>query len=234
MTEPEQEPGASARAADCDTLPLPWMPDFLAALGETGNVRHSARLAGISQTTAYDARKAAPGFAAAWKAAIDGKEYGRAGFQLQAPLVAPAAPVPATPPPDWCVCFLAALAETSSVIAAAALARVTPQNAYHRRRTDPEFAAQWLAALHEGYDHLEMELVGYLRGHAPRRKMDVAGALRLLAAHRETVERRRALIEEEDEQAVLDSIDRFIDDMRLRRAANDAIVIEMRADDGAD
>ena len=63
--------------------------------------------------------------------------------------------------------------------------------------------------------------------------MDVAGALRLLAAHRETVERRRALSEEEDEQAVLDSIDRFIDEMRERRAANTAILSAAESADGA-
>lgn len=234
MTEPELRRGASACAADPEPTPLRWKDDFLAALAETGNIRHSARIAGISQTTAYDARKAHPEFAAEWKAAIDGKEYGRPGFQLQAPLLSPEAPVPETPPQGWRECFLEALAETSSVIAAAALARVAAQSAYRLRRTDPEFAAQWLAALHEGYDHLEMELLGYLRGTAPRRKMDVLAALRLLAAHRETVERRRALDEEEDEEAVLESIDRFIDEMRVRRAANNAILIETEQADGAE
>jgi hypothetical protein len=64
--------------------------------------------------------------------------------------------------------------------------------------------------------------------------MDVPAALRLLAAHRDTVERRRAVNAEEDEQALLESIDRFIDDMRERRAANTAILIEAKADDGAE
>jgi hypothetical protein len=59
--------------------------------------------------------------------------------------------------------------------------------------------------------------------------MDVAASLRLLAAHRETVERRRSLTEDEDEQEVLDSIDRFIDEMRERRAANEAILTETEA-----
>ncbi|MNC93592.1 hypothetical protein D3C83_102550 [compost metagenome] len=79
-----------------------------------------------------------------------------------------------------------------------------------------------------------MELVGYLRNPAPRWKMDVAGALGLLAAHRDTVERRRALDEEDDEQAVLESIDRFIDDMRERRAANAAILIDVERGDDAE
>jgi hypothetical protein len=76
---------------------------------------------------------------------------------------------------------------------------------------------EWQAALHEGYDMLEMELLGYLRDPQPERKMEVAAALRLLAAHRETVERRRALAAEEDDEALLESIDRFIDDMAERR-----------------
>jgi hypothetical protein len=54
--------------------------------------------------------------------------------------------------------------------------------------------------------------------------MDVPSALRLLAAHRATVERERALREDDDEQAVLDSIDSFLEDMRQRRLANTAIL----------
>ena len=212
---------------------LAWMADFLAALGETGNIRHSTRMAGISQTTAYGARKTHPDFDAAWQAAIAGKEYGRPRFRLRAPLPSPAAPVPDTPPRGWRKRFVEALAETSNVVEAAARAQVAPQSAYRRRRTDPEFAAQWLAALHEGYDHLEMELVGYLRDPAPTRKMDVAGALRLLAAHRETVERRRAFDDEEDEQAIRESIDAFLEGMRQRRLANEALLIETQAPDVA-
>lgn len=247
MTEPEQGPGASARVADpeqepdasADTAapeptPLPWMPKFIAVLGETGNVRHSARMAGISQTTAYTGRKNHSGFADAWDDAITGKEYGRPGFRRQAPLPPAAAPTATGRTGRWRSPFLEALAETSSVIAAAALAGVTPQNAYHLRRTDPKFAAKWLAALHEGYDNLEMELLGYLRDPSPRRKMDVAGALRLLAAHRATVERRRALEEEEDEQAVRESLDAFLEGLRQRRLANQAILIEADSADVAE
>ena len=62
--------------------------------------------------------------------------------------------------------------------------------------------------------------------------MDVAAALRLLAAHRETVERRRALNAEDDEQATLDSIDRFFEDMRQRRRANSAVLTEAENGDG--
>ena len=102
---------------------------------------------------------------------------------------------------------------------------------YQHRRDDPAFAAKWLVALREGYDNLEIELLGYLRAPGLKRKMDVASALRLLAAHRETVARERALAEEENEQAVLESIDAFIEEIRQRRAANAAILIETAGDD---
>ena len=126
---------------------------------------------------------------------------------------------------EWPDRFLEALAETSNVTAAAWRARVVPGKAYALRREDPGFAARWLAALTEGYQHLEMEVLGYLRDPEPKHKMDVASALRLLAAHRETVARERAFREEEeDEQAVFDRIDTFIDDMRNRRAANALIL----------
>ena len=73
-----------------------------------------------------------------------------------------------------------------------------------------------------------------MRDPQPKRKMDVAAALRLLAAHRQTVERQRSLAAEQDEDAVLESIDRFIEDMRQRRFANDAILVETQVhDDGA-
>ena len=134
----------------------------------------------------------------------------------------------------WVPAFLEALAETSNVTASADRVNVPTRTVYKLRREDADFAARWLAALHEGYDNLEMELLGYLRAPQPGRKMDVAAALRLLAAHRETVERRRALAEDEDEQAVLDSIDAFLEDMRQRRLANEAILIEAESGDGAE
>lgn len=118
--------------------------------------------------------------------------------------------------------FLAALAETSNVTAAANTAGVHPSRAYKVRRLEQDFAAQWRLALYEGYEHLEMEVLAYLRGKAPEHKIDVANAIRLLAAHRDTVARMRAMEEDDDEQAVLDSIDAMIDAMRQRSQQHDA------------
>jgi hypothetical protein len=135
---------------------------------------------------------------------------------------------------NWRLIFFRQLAETSNVSASADDAGISASHAYKVRREDPEFAARWRAALLEGYEHLELEVLGYLRAADPQRKMDVAGALKLLAIHAQTVAHERALREDDDEQAVLDSIDKFIDDMRERRAANAAILIAPEQADAED
>jgi hypothetical protein len=61
--------------------------------------------------------------------------------------------------------------------------------------------------------------------------MEVGAAVRLLAAHRAAVERERALEAEEDEEAVRASIDRFIDAIRVNRAANTMLLEARPADD---
>lgn len=121
--------------------------------------------------------------------------------------------------------FLAALADTSNVSAAAA-AGVHPSRPYKVRREDPAFAGQWRAALCAGYDNLEMELLGHLRNPDPARKMDVANGLRLLIHHRQTVARERAQEDNRSEQEVLDSIDAFIDRMRENAVANARLLAE--------
>jgi len=86
-------------------------------------------------------------------------------------------------------------------------------------------------ALAQGYENLEMELLGYLRAPAPERKMDVANAIRLLTLHRQSVAHQRANQDDRSEQEVLDSIDAMIDDMRQRAAANAAQLAEAEAPD---
>ena len=135
---------------------------------------------------------------------------------------------------NWQTIFLNELAETSNVKAAAEAAGVSQSCVYKTRRDEPDFARRWYESLAAGYDNLEMELLGYLRDPAPGRKMDVAGAVRLLTMHRETVERRRAMEGGRDDQAVFASIDAFLEGMRERRLANEAIVLEMKRDDDAE
>lgn len=109
----------------------------------------------------------------------------------------------------WRSEFLASLAETSNVTAAAAKAGVKPDRAYKTRRSEPGFAKAWREALCEGYDNLEMELLHRLRFGESRdgeAKFDNANALRLLTQHRETVARQRAIRENSDIKQVRASI----------------------------
>lgn len=96
----------------------------------------------------------------------------------------------------WRRDFLARLAESSNVTKSAEFAGVNPGTVYELRRRDPEFAQSWLEALCEGYDHLEMDLLLYLRtGELPggdASKFNPAVALRTLSTHRETVGKERA------------------------------------------
>ena len=111
----------------------------------------------------------------------------------------------------WRATFLATLAETSNVTIAAEKAGVSASRAYYVRRCEPEFERQWFAALCEGYDHLEMEVLRRLRDSdfvtPSGGKYDFGAALRIMAAHRATVGRHRAQMLDQDEEAVLASID---------------------------
>ena len=126
----------------------------------------------------------------------------------------------------WRSAFLAALAETSNVTAAAEAAGVHPSRPYKVRRQEPEFAAAWHVALLEGYDALEIDVLHRLRFGEARdadRKFDNATALRLLAQHRETVVRERAMRENEDVAIVRASLDAKLDSLRRQ-------VLERRAE----
>lgn len=124
----------------------------------------------------------------------------------------------------WRAYFLAHLVETSNVTAAAKAAGVVPSRAYRTRQEDPDFAAQWRSALAQGYENLEMELLGHLRSPDPERKIDIANAIRLLSLHRETAARERAAADNRNEHEVLESIDAMIDEMRERAQANAALL----------
>jgi hypothetical protein len=125
----------------------------------------------------------------------------------------------------WTKIFLAELAATSNVSAAAKEAGVSTAMVYETRRCDAEFNRAWRMALCEGYDALEMALLqrfreGEVEGEGSvgrtKRAHDNAAALRLLSAHRETVARERACQDEQDADAILASIDAKIDRMRAR------------------
>lgn len=125
---------------------------------------------------------------------------------------------------NWATIFLNHLAETSNVKAAAQAANVSQSLVYKRRRDDPDFARQWYDALAEGYDNLEMELLGRLREgrleevdeDGNKRKFDIGTAFRCLIAHRETVSREKGRRTLADEIATMKSINAKIDTIRAR------------------
>lgn len=126
---------------------------------------------------------------------------------------------------SWSKAFLSHLAATSNVTESAKAAGVSPTTVYDARRADPEFYRQWQQALCEGYDHLEMAVLHRLRmgevkpaAGAKRgvRTFDNASALRLLAAHRESAARQRAIRDNEDTEKILASIDTKLERMRQR------------------
>ena len=121
----------------------------------------------------------------------------------------------------WRGFFLDRLAETSNVSAAAEFAGINPSRAYKVRREEPEFAQEWRSALFEGYANLEMEVLGYLRNPEPTRKMDVTAALRLLAAHKETIAQERATRANVSAAEVRASIERKVDELRKKVAGRD-------------
>ncbi|MFA7587716.1 MAG: hypothetical protein WCY11_16220 [Novosphingobium sp.] len=127
--------------------------------------------------------------------------------------------------PKWSKTFLSELAATSNVSAAARKAGIASSTAYDTRRANPEFNRHWQQALCEGYDHMELELLHRLRMGEVKpaagakkgvRTFDNTTAFRLLAAHRESVARQRAIRDNDDEDAILASIDAKLDRMRER------------------
>jgi hypothetical protein len=130
--------------------------------------------------------------------------------------------------PAWSRKFLAALADSSNVTAAAKSAGITTSTAYDARRQNAAFNRKWQAALCEGYDNLEMELLhrvrtGEIKPAAGAKKgvrsYDNATGFRLLAAHRESAARQRAVRDNADSEVILAGIDAKLDRMRQRKLA---------------
>jgi hypothetical protein len=141
------------------------------------------------------------------------------------------------PASAWQRPFLAALAETSNVKRAAKHANVSTSTAYDARRKTRAFADKWQAALAEGYDNLEIELLHRLRegelkpaagAKKGARSFDNGVALRLLLAHREARSREGAVRANVSAAQVRAAIDRKLAALKAqvlaedeRRAAND-------------
>lgn len=130
----------------------------------------------------------------------------------------------------WRGLFLDCLAETSNVSEAARISGINPSRAYKIRREESDFAKEWLAALWEGYTHLEMEVLRRLREGdlltEGGEKYDFANAIRLLTAHRDNAAKAQAAQRNVSAAEVRASIDRKVEEIRLRvmreKAAKDA------------
>lgn len=118
----------------------------------------------------------------------------------------------------WRGLFLDCLAETSNVSEAAKRAGINPGRAYKIRREEEEFARQWRAALVEGYEHLEMELLARLRAGEAKDgpKFDNGAALRLLALHRDTMAQEHAQRRNMDADRARKIIDAKLEELRQK------------------
>ena len=185
---------------------MAWESTFLKALQKGGLINRAVKEAGVSTGAYYGQFHRNPEFRREC-------ERIRAGTPRFA-----RAPSPA----QWKRAFLEALAETSNVSASAERASTTTREVYRLRREDRNFARDWQAALYEGYVNLEMEVLGYLRDPSPGQKMDVTNALRLLAAHKETIARERAMRTNVSAAEVRASIDRKVEALRQQVCASRA------------
>lgn len=126
----------------------------------------------------------------------------------------------------WRDRFLENLSQTSNVTKSAEAAGVKPSAAYCARTNEPEFAERWLAALWEGYAHLELEVLRRLREGEQKtpdgEKYDFANAIRLLSAHRDNAAQAQAKQHNVSAAEVRASIDRKVEDIRLKFIAEKA------------
>ena len=205
---------------DQQERPAPvWATRFLDALRAGRSVNEATRDAGVTNATPYRRRSTNDAFRAQWDAIqpLDARKTRRTGRRAPRHAAKIAR-------------FLEELAITSNVAAAAAVADLPTSKVYALRRTDPDFAKAWYAALAEGYDNLEMELLAHLRGSEigvstePPRKFDTATALRCLTAHRESVARERGRRTLADEVVTIAAINAKIDTLRARAKEGEAAI----------
>lgn len=132
---------------------------------------------------------------------------------------------------QWSKPFLAKLAETSNVTAAAKAGGIDTSRAYEARRTNAGFNRDWQQALCEGYDNLEMDMLRRLREGEIKppasakkgvRTWEHAVALRLLTAHREATGRQRAVRNRADAEVIVQQINAKLEAMKQRRLAAEA------------
>lgn len=190
-----------------------WVATFLAALRAGKSVAAACRDAGVTNSTAYGRRKTNDAFRAQWEAipVLDGRKVSKTG---------PRRPRGAAKIDR----FIEELAQSSNVAKAAHISNLSTGQVYTLRRSDPDFARRWYAALAEGYDNLEMDVLARLRegrmedtdAEGITRKFDFAVALRCLSAHRDNVAREKGRRTLAEEAATIEAINAKIDALRAR------------------
>ena len=124
---------------------------------------------------------------------------------------------------NWRDIFFESLAENSNVAQACAKCGVTTASVYDLRRRDLTFADAWMVALAAGYDNLEVELLDRLRnGDGGAARFNYAVALRVLAAHRDSVSHEKGRRESVDAAEVRASILGRLAQLREQVLAADA------------
>ena len=151
-----------------------WRRAFLRELGRSGSVALAAAKVGIDRSSAYQARRRNPAFAASWeRALVDARARLVEGEPGEAVRLRDDECVRASKggrpcvvragPGRWSVAgeraFLGELAMTANVKAAARAAGVSTVAVYNRRRKWPAFAAAWREAKAEGWERLEWLLI---------------------------------------------------------------------------
>lgn len=151
---------------------------FLRALRRTGNAREAARLTGASRSRFTKRRARDPAFAAGWDAAL---AWAQAALSARADRGSAERPHkhcaepylvrrrdgtvqlrrrPATAiTPEGEQRFLLALAATANVRLSARAAGYAHSSFCTRKRRHPAFAREWLAALKQGFEALDMVLL---------------------------------------------------------------------------
>ncbi len=212
--------------------PRPWEKRFFDLLANGQPITRAADEAGTSNSNVFRFRARHADFAAQWDAARAAAPKPQSKDALLVKTMADGVDDREQRVGPWRKPFLEHLAALSNVKAAADAAHIPVRTVYAARRTSPAFAREWLTALAEGYDNLELELLGYLRDPAPDRKLDVAAGLRLLAAHRETVARERAFRGASSPAETYASIDRFIGRLRDARLKAGRPLIALEPEEG--
>jgi hypothetical protein len=190
---------------------LAWEESFIEALARLAMVKRAAQAAGVASGSVYARRAKSPAFAKLWDETL-----AQAKAVLRQRRICNSENAPS--PIQWQRTFLDALAETSNVSAAAVRARMPAREVYRMRRENEDFARKWHAALVEGYEHLELELLARLRSGEPKDgpKFDNGSALRLLALHRDTMAQEHAQRRNMDVVSAQALIEQKLDELRQR------------------